>query len=643
MRRLLISLLLLLLLSPLAGASSFSGWLPVPDRVTLGGLQVNFKDVSMTDGSALIIIAQNGTELREVLPVGGGLNWSSYGLNLSEVIMDGNTVYALVDFRLPYLLQGQSIRFGNYTVKLVSVSEGAAVFSVSNGSSEKTVKSSGGNVSFGSLELSATLMPVMFDGYLLRGHPIRVGEWAVNFTGYNVTRENGNLVEVVELEVGDKEYYVEAGKTLEAGGLIIDVRDLIGAEYLRVKVRLKGAYVTASVAPSFDGWLPVEKTGKVGPYIVRVEAVLNDTAYVSISNPCGMPLKTGFVSVGNVSRGLYYGGILIGIPEVRERAGIKEAHVIAFLNGFQVPKVKDVAFLNVSLQAPPNATQYSPINGKIILRNTGETDLRYIEVALNVSKAFRVKLRGLPYIPVLKQGESVEIPVTIVPLKGGNLTLGNVLVTAHAPYELSCYGLEGIEFTSGGKIVHVAPLNISYHLTLLSENGRVGEPLGVNITVTNTGGSGGAFNLSVAVPEGFGIVAKNFTLYGKWLQTRGWIGPRSSRVYHVTLVPTRAGEYKLTAALGGYGILVQNSTVITVAAAQPSSQQGASGYNATSNSTCQPKVVTEVVKVPVPANATVERTGLSLKDKLLYFGGAFLGGVLFLLALAWIAARMEEK
>ncbi len=647
MRRLLVLLLLLFLLSPLAGASSFSGWMPVPGQVALGDLHLRFRDVSITDGSALLLIAQNGTELREVLPIGGGLNWSGYGLNLSEVVMDGNVVYALVDFRFPYLLQGQGVSFGNYTVKLVSVSESTAVLSISNGTSEKTVKSSGGSVSFGHLKLSATPMPVMFDGYLRRGHPIRVGEWAVNFTGYNVTKENGNLVEVINLEVGGREYYVEAGKTLDTGTLIIDVKDLVGAEYLRARIRLKGAYVTASVAPSFDGWLPVGKTERVGPYIVRIEAVLNDSAYVSISNPCGMPLKTGFVSVGNVSHGLYYGGLLIGIPEVRERDGTKEAHVIAFLNGSRVPTVRDVAFLNVSLQIPPNATQYRPVTGEVVLRNTGKTDLRYVEISLNISKAFRADLRGLPYIPVLKRGESAEIPVTIVPLKGGNLTLGNVVVTAHAPYELSCYGLKGIEFTSESKIIHVTPLNVTYHLQLSSENGRVGAPLELNITVMNTGSSGGAFNLSVALPQGFGIVAKNFTLYGKWLQTEGWIGPRSSKVYHITIVPTKAGDYKLTAVLGGHGIMAQNSTVVKVAAApvhsEPSSQGGTPVYNTTSNTSCQPKVVTEVVKVPVPANATVEKVGLSLKDKLLYFGGAFLGGVLFILLLAWIAARMEAK
>jgi hypothetical protein len=34
---------------------------------------------------------------------------------------------------------------------------------------------------------------------------------------------------------------------------------------------------------------------------------------------------------------------------------------------------------------------------------------------------------------------------------------------------------------------------------------------------------------------------------------------------------------------------------------------------------------------------------MSLKEKLIYIGGSFVGGIVFILLLAWIAAKMEER
>jgi len=647
-KRLLVLVLAFMLLPGVAASSSITGWLPFPARVGIDGSDVLVKDISLSDGSVLAY--PEGMGMR-VVPVEGSILWDDYSFSFHNALYSSEMSYLNLSYTFPYILEGEKLFVGDYEVLLKSVSEKGGTLVVSSGETSKEIYCAAGKqVSYGNLGISLTPMPVLFDGYLKRDKNVSVGEWSVVFYNYTVSSENGRLTEIVDIRVSGKQYLAEPGETIDAGELVISVGELVGSDYLKASIRLKGAYIRVKVHPSFEGWLREGKTEKLGPYLVRVDKIFNDSAYVSIMNPCGRVIRSGFITIGNFSSGIYYGGLLLGATASRERDGAMEVHVVAFIDEEKVPKVSDVALLNVSFLAPGNATQFVPFEARIIIKNEGPSDLKYVEVNLNLSDGFKVLGDYPSYFEEIPKGKSVEIPLRLLPEKAGNLSLGNVVVTGHAPYALSCYGVEEVSFSSENRAINVAPVEIGYRVEVSASNGSVGKEMPLNVTVMNTGNAGLPFTLTVALPKGFAFIAENFTAYGKWLTRTDTLAPNGSRTYSLTVIPLAPGEYEISVGVESHGKVFYNSTTIKVTGETSNVLENSSIEisNESTNSTCEPKVVTEVIKVPVPCNesnvtATTSEGGMSLKEKLIYIGGSFAGGIVFILLLAWIAARMEER
>ncbi|WP_456396428.1 COG1470 family protein [Thermococcus sp.] len=637
MRRALFVIFILVLILPYAQAGSvLSGWFRIPGRITAGSSIISIEDISIGD-KTLLISLNNSTE---ILNLGSVFRLGDYNLSFSHVLLDSRG-YANMEFHFPYLLEGQSVKFGAYRILLDSVSEKEAALRITYKNITKDIAYKGGTVSFENLRISMKLMPLIFDGYLYRGDMQKIGGWNVTFEGYNITNETGGLTEIIRLRINGREYFGEVGKTLEAGGLQIEVKDLVGSEYLRVRTRLKGAYVSIQVLPYFDGWIAEGKTTKLGPYIVRIDGIYMNRVYISIRNSCGVPLRSAFITAGNFTSMLSYGGLSVGALEVRRHGSEKQVRIVAMLDESKVPKIEDVAFLNVSFRIPEEIKEYVPFKATVVLKNTGKTDLRYLEIIPNISREFEIVGDYPRYIPLLKRGGEIEFPLMLKATSGGNLTVGNIEVTAHAPYFLSCNGLVNLTFSSEVRRTRVKRAVFNYKVEIRGRNGEVGEVIPVNISVENLGNSELPFALTVAVPEGFGVMAKNFTMYGEWLKLRDSMPPNQTKVYLLSLIPSRKGKYEIMAVVSAGSEIFKNSTIITVSGVQepPRSEQT---RNVT-NSTCKPKVITQIIKVPVPQNTTVAAEGMGLKQKLLYFGGSFFGGMAFILLLAWIAAKMEER
>ena len=78
-----------------------------------------------------------------------------------------------------------------------------------------------------------------------------MGEGDVLFYSYKVSSENEKLVEMVDIRVNGKQYLEKPGEPIEAEGLAISVGELVGSDYLKVNIRLKGAYIRVKARPSF--------------------------------------------------------------------------------------------------------------------------------------------------------------------------------------------------------------------------------------------------------------------------------------------------------------------------------------------------------------------------------------------------------
>jgi len=648
MKRLLVLVLAFVLLPGVAASSSITGWIPFLTKVGVEGNDVIIKDLSLSDGSVLLYLNGHGTE---VVPRGRSLLWDGYSLSFHNTIYSTEMSYLNLSYSFPYLLEGDRLFAGNYKVLLKSVSEKGATLVVSGGESPKEIYCEAGKeVSYGDLIISLTPMPVLFDGYLEKGKKVSVGEWDVLFYSYKVSSENEKLVEMVDIRVSGKQYLAKPGETIEAEGLVISVGELVGSDYLKVNIRLKGAYIRVKVRPSFQGWVQEGKTEKLGPYLVRVDKVFVDSVYVSIMNPCGGIIRSKLINIGNFISGMYYGGLLLGATASRKRNGLTEVYLVAFIDEHKVPKIDDVAFLNVSLLAPSNVTQFIPFDAKVIIKNEGPSGIKYIQVGLNFSEGFRVLEDYPKYFEEIPKGKSVEIPLRILPEKAGDLSLGNVVVKGHVPYVLSCYGMGELSFSSESRVIHVVPADINYRVEVSASNGSIGERIPINVTVVNKGGAEVPFTLTIALPEGFAYLAENFTAHGKWLTRTDTLVPNGSGEYSVTVIPLVPGEYEIIVGVESLGKVFYNSTIIKVndKVSNISENSSMKISNEVSNSTCEPKVVTEVIKVPVPcneSNVTMASSGegMSLKEKFIYIGGSFVGGIIFILVLAWIAARMEEE
>lgn len=641
--RKLIPLLFLIILLPYATAhSTITGWVEIPSRIGIKEYPLEVRDVSPTEGSLLIELNNREYILKpEVL-----LNTSFYSVYMNSVFLEENGGYATFNITFPYLLENQTVLAGDYALTLLSVEENRAKIRLRYNDIEKELTYDGGKIEFNGLTVQLSIMPPLFDGYLYKGSAKYFRHWRIRFEDYNITKINGELKEFAKISINNKEYWIEVGDTLKTEGIIVETKELVGSMYLKTIIKINGAYAYLSISPSLYKELEEGKDAQIGPYIVKLEKIFSDGVYISIKNTCGVPLKSAWIRLGKIGTLVSYGGLHIGVTEVSNMATKKVAKIIGFLDEQEIPKVGEYAFANVSFITPSKALQFEPFNSTIVIKNTGNIDLKYIEIIPKLSEEFKIISSYPLYIPELKVGEKVEFNIRIEPKKGGFLQLGNIEIQANVPYQLSCDGFARISFSSETRWINVDNATPKYKLVLNSQNGTVGSSTQLNLTVVNMGNTKGPFTITIALPEGSAIIGENINLQGRFVYFEDSLNPNENKTYSLLFIPSQEGEFEILVALKEGDYITKNSTVVeifTISAPREKEDFGNS-TDETPTSTA-PKIIKENITTTVThtkvLNSTI--TVFPIKQKLLFGGAGFAGGMAFILLLAWIAAKLEER
>lgn len=632
---------LLILLFPYASAQSvFTGWIKVPSHVGIEGKEIELKDVSL-DGRFLVLTPEGNF----LATPGNTVNTSIYSLRLISGFVKEDGGYAKLNITFPYILENQTLLLGDYKISLISVSDNGAKIKVSYKNMSKEILYSGGRIEFNELSGSFTIMPTIFDGYLYRGSSKEIYEWRVKFEDFNITEVNGELREFVGISINGKEHWVEVGKTIDADGIIIEVKDLIGSSYLRVVIKLKGVYATLSISPSVYKEVEEGKDIQIGPYLVRVEKVFSEGAYVTIRNSCGMILKSEGVYIGNANTLISYGGLYIGVEGIKNLRTKKVVALVGFLENEKIPKPEADVFVNVSFSTPEKALQFEPFNATVVIKNEGEKDLHFVEIIPNLTNGFRIINPYPVYIPKLEAKESIRFNLTILPENFGFLKLGSIKVRGNVPFQLSCNGFARISFSSEIRWINVENASPYYLISIQDSNGSIGKPIPLNVTVANKGNTHGPFTITIALPEHFGIIGDKLTVSGRFAYITDSIKPRENKTYSFFLIPTKEGEFEVLVALKERDYITKNSTIVKIEAPMnlqnPKTSEETKEAETPSNSTEIVKTFTKTITHTEIKNTTIEV--FPTKQKLLFAGGGFVGGIIFILLLAWIAAKLEER
>jgi len=639
----LIPLLFLIILLPYATAhSTITGWVEIPSRIGIKEYPLEVRDVSPTEGSLLIKLNNREYILKpEVL-----LNTSFYSVYMNSVFLEENGGYATFNITFPYLLENQTVLAGDYALTLLSVEENRAKIRLRYNDIEKELTYDGGKIEFNGLTVQLSIMPPLFDGYLYKGSAKYFRDWRIRFEDYNITEINGELKEFAKISINNKEYWIEVGDTLKAEGIIVETKELVGSMYLKTIIKINGAYAYLSISPSLYKELEEGKDAQIGPYIVKLEKIFSDGVYISIKNTCGVPLKSAWIRLGKIGTLVSYGGLHIGVTEVSNMATKKVAKIIGFLDEQEIPKVGEYAFANVSFITPSKALQFEPFNSTIVIKNTGNIDLKYIEIIPKLSEEFKIISSYPLYIPELKVGEKVEFNVRIEPRKGGFLQLGNIEIQANVPYQLSCDGFARISFSSETRWINVDNATPKYKLVLNSQNGTVGSSTQLNLTVVNMGNTKGPFTITIALPEGSAIIGENINLQGRFVYFEDSLNPNENKTYSLLFVPSQEGEFEILAALKEEDYITKNSTVVEIfTISAPREKEDFEKSTDESPTSTAPKIIKENITTTVTHTKVLNSTIIvfPIKQKLLFGGAGFAGGMAFILLLAWIAAKLEER
>ena len=644
MRKWLFVSLILVLLPYASASSSIKGWAPVPSLMGISENPLNIKDISPSDGALLIEIGPNSYILQQ----GGSLKTDFYSINFSSAFLSENGGYVLINVTFPYLLENQSLLVGDYQITLLSVSEKEAKIRLVNGENTKEITYNGGEKSFNRLSFRMELLPLIFDGYLTKGYEKTLEGWKVKFVDSNVTEVNGELKEFVEIQVNGDRHWVEVGESLETKGLLIETKDLIGSIYLKVKIKIKGVYIHASLNPDLEKDIEEGKTTFIGPYLIAIEKIFPDGAYVSIKNSCGMPLKGEWIHLGTLKTLVSYDGIEIGIIEIKESTTKKTAKVIAFLDEEKLPKPEKSTFVNVTFTTPESVLQFEPFNATVTIKNVGQQELNYVEIVPKISADFEILNEYPQYIQELKPGDTLKFKLHMYAKSSGKLEIGKIEVHGNTPYQLSCSGFAHLSFSSETRWINVEKASPKYVILLEGKNGTINEPLPLNITVINHGNTKGPFTLTLLIPERFGVIGKNVTLYGRMVSITDSTKPEENKTYSIYIIPTYEGRFELLAGLKERDYIAKNSTFIEISSPKPpttpENEEFAtkSPQNTTTNST---KIITETQTITETYTQIINNTMevFPIKQKIIFTGGGFIGGVIFILLLAWIAAKLEER
>lgn len=629
-------------------ASSFGGWIGVPGFITLGKTTIELRDVSLDDGSLMMVLSNGSSSSTLILKPGQNLTFGRTTLTYLRLLVNSESL-VLLKVNFSYVFPGQNITFGDYRISLLSIGSSGAKLRVSKGNQSKDFTSS--DFTFKNVHVRVSAYPKVFDGYLKRGGNVSAYGYTLTFSNATVENTTGGLVETVIFTYKNDTYPVEVGKEADVGVFHVKVEDLAGVDYAKVVVNFIGASVDVERVPDMTFTLSPGQTQKVGPYVLKYEDYF-EGATVSLRNPCGKVLSSARLSTASVSTLLYYGGVAVGLESVTTDG---TATFFALVDEARIPRVDKVANLLISVSSE-GGKQYAPMTVSVRVKNTGTVDLSNVSLKFVPAGDVELISKGSWLLSKIKPDEEKTLQVELLPHRSGNLTLGHVEAKAVAPFELACGGYTVLNFRSNDLRVNVEPSRVSYGLRVESSNRTlIYHPLVVNITVTNTGDVSVPANLTVSLPQGVAVEPNGvFSSAGNLMIAPLSLLPGENATLSLRVIPyiegTKELDFRVETPLG-----VVNSSALSLHVATPP----------TSPKNETPVTVTETTTAPCNGTATVTETHTTthtetktetktktsvttsispvpytpVSSKVLWSVLGFVLGVLVIITFAWYQAR----
>ncbi len=198
-------------------ASSFGGWIGVPGFITLGKTTIELRDVSLDDGSLMMVLSNGSSSSTLILKPGQNLTFGRTTLTYLRLLVNSESL-VLLKVNFSYVFPpGQNITFGDYRISLLSIGSSGAKLRVSKGNQSKDFTSS--DFTFKNVHVRVSAYPPkVFDGYLKRGGNVSAYGYTLTFSNATVENTTGGLVETVIFTYKNDTYPVEVGKEADVGG-----------------------------------------------------------------------------------------------------------------------------------------------------------------------------------------------------------------------------------------------------------------------------------------------------------------------------------------------------------------------------------------------------------------------------------------
>ena len=633
--------LLFIMLLPLAGASTFSGYIEVPSTVGIGNYTVNIMDVSFEDGSLLLAVDSPNWSGIKKLPLGGTLYLGEMNLTFKRVFIGSNPL-VLLSANFPYLLPGQNVTLGSYRIEIISVTQNGVEVKVSYGNESQTFKSS---FRFKNLVANVSGFFPVYSGYLKLNESFSFAGKTVTFTGARVENTTGGFIETVFFSYNNETYPISVGNESRVGPFLVKVEDLVGLNYTKVDVHFLGVSMNLTIVPNEVFSLAPGQTRNVGPYVFRYDYYLGNKLKVSLLNPCQVVLTSTSLVVSNVSTLLYHKGLTV-IPLSIDANGT--AQFADFINPEELPSLDKVANVLVSL-TDGNARQYLPTTIRIQVENTGNVTLSNLTIKF-VPGDVKVLSGREFFLKSLKPGEKKTLELVVIPMKSGNVSAGRVTVTAMAPYELACGGYTLLKFSSNELTLHVRPTKVSYSLNVSAPaNVSLYRPINLTVLVKNTGEEALPANLTLTVPDGVAMASSgSIFASGSNVVIPLQLSPGNEGLVTFVLIPYTSGEKSFKVAVVSVpGIVNETSFSINVRGGEnEGNKQPAQTVTVTETMTekANSTVTVTVTKTQTQVRTVTKTTTSSVpytpfKTKIIWLVVGLIAGAGIIIAIAWYQAR----
>ncbi|MDK2869877.1 MAG: hypothetical protein PWP39_1112 [Pyrococcus sp.] len=638
MKRILI-LLIMTLIFPSASASLYTGWLSVGEKISYGTNTIEVRDIGMQGEVLLAITTEGGTSYIS-LKIGEEEKIGDVKVKVERAFMS-KTPMVYLNVTLPPVLINQSVRIGKYVITVRDVSADSVEIVVSDGTSEKVYKNS---FKLQEYEVTISPRPEVFSGELRIGDNVTYKNYILKVVGLNMTIVNNKPKSVLILEFSGKKYLVEEDKSSLVGPFIVkyngfrcEMQNNLCNPIISLDVKLRGVEISIAYDPSKVFWVYEGKGFSVNSLMIVLEGVADNMAYVSIRNNCGDELQSGTLRANPLIIGtIEYDGLKLGLLETSSDNNGKKAKFIAFYSEEEKPKY--LAFLNVTIEAPRNATVFVPFKVRVWVKNEGTSKVIGMILTLTGDKYIKVVGEDSTYIASLDPGKSAEFEFTMIPLSQGNISVGKAIIEGPVPYPLACGGLTLLSFSSNSPVVQVVPANFS--LSLSYENAvRVGVPFDVNISVLAPRNFYG--NVTLLLPSSMGLLSSGEILQGKVV-----IPARNGSIKLVAVTP---GNYTIPVILNSYGVELYKEEIKIEVLSEIGSSREITITKTETEIRDSTKTVTQTIERTVSEvttksfTTTITETTTTIVEKeswgLIPFFIGFIVGVGVIILIGWMKAR----